>query len=57
MDEIMTVEDVAEVLKVTDTTIRKAITDGKLKAFKQLGRWYVFASDLRDFIKSGQASR
>jgi excisionase family DNA binding protein len=52
MKDIMTVEDVAAYLQVTERTVRAAITDGKLKAYKQFGKWYIMAPDLIDFIRS-----
>lgn len=55
-EKIRTVEEVAELLKVTEATVRKAISDGRLKAFKQFGKWYVFHQDVVQFIRSGQAS-
>lgn len=55
MKEIMTVEEVAEVLKVTERTVRTAISEGKLKAHKQFGKWYVLASDLVAFIQDGKS--
>jgi excisionase family DNA binding protein len=53
MKEIMTVEEVAEYLKVTDRTVRTAINEGKLKAHKQFGKWYVLSADLVAFIQTG----
>jgi excisionase family DNA binding protein len=55
MKEIMTVEEVAEFLNVTDRTVRTAISEGKLKAHKQFGKWYVLSADLVAFIKSGMS--
>lgn len=53
MKEILTVEEVAEVLKVEERTVRKAISEGKLKAYKQFKKWYVLEADLVAFIKAG----
>ena len=55
-EKIMTVEEVAEMLKVTEATVRRAVNEGRLKAFKQFGKWYVFYSDIVAFIKAGQCS-
>jgi excisionase family DNA binding protein len=54
MKEISTVEEVADFLNVNVRTIRQAISEGKLKAYKQFGRWYVLESDLVAFIKAGK---
>lgn len=55
-EKILTVEEVAEMLKVTEATVRRAVNEGRLKAFKQFGKWYVFHGDIVTFIKSGQCS-
>lgn len=55
-EKILTVEEVAEMLKVTDATVRRAVNEGRLKAFKQFGKWYIFHQDIVAFIKSGQCS-
>lgn len=52
----MTIEDVAHSLGVAENTVRKAITEGALKAFKRFGKWYIFESDVTDFIRSGDCS-
>jgi len=41
---------------VAENTVRKAIVEGTLKAFKRLGKWYIFESDVTDFIRSGDCS-
>ena len=38
MQDLYTVHEVAEILKVEDQTIRKYITDGKMKAIKLSNR-------------------
>lgn len=53
MKEIMTVEEVAAFLQVTERTVRSAISEDRLKAYKQFGKWYILAADLIAFIKSG----
>lgn len=54
MKEISTVEEVADFLKVNERTVRQAISEGKLKAYKQFGRWYILEADLVAFIKAGK---
>lgn len=53
---ILTVEGVASMLEVKEATVRKAISESRLKAFKQFGRWYVFYEDLVNFIRAGKES-
>lgn len=52
MKDILTVEEVAAELNVTDRTIRQAINEGKLKAHKKFGKWFILADDLKAFISS-----
>jgi len=56
MEKILTIEDVANSLGVAENTVRKAIVEGTLKAFKRFGKWYIFESDVTDFIRSGDCS-
>ena len=56
MIRIMDIQETAELLAVAEGTVRKAIQEGSLKAFKRFGRWYVFESDVIDFIRSGECS-
>lgn len=55
--EILTTEEVAELLKVTEQTVRKVINDGELKAYKKLNKWFVFYDDVVRFIMSGKSSQ
>ena len=56
MKELLTIEQAAEFLGVAVNTIRKALQEGSLKAFKRFGRWYIFQEDVLDFIRSGECS-
>ncbi len=52
-EEIYTVEEVAEKLKVTKTTVSRRIRDGKLKAFRtngDTGSYRIREEDLRNFL-------
>ncbi len=51
-DDILTIQEVAKVLKVSDRTVYRWIDSGDLKAAK-IGRktYRVFESDLRKFVK------
>jgi len=51
--EIYTVEEVAEKLKVTKTTVSRRIREGKLKAFRtngDTGSYRIREEDLRNFL-------
>lgn len=49
--DVMTPDEVAEMLQATSATVRKAIRDGRLPAEKQpSGVWHVRRSDIEDLI-------
>lgn len=45
-DEYYTIYEVADILKVHHTTIRRAIKDDRLKAFKIGTKWLIKAKDI-----------
>jgi excisionase family DNA binding protein len=45
-DEYYTIYEVADILKVHHTTIRRAINEGRLKAFKIGTKWLIKADDI-----------
>ena len=47
------VEDLVEILKVSDFTIREYIKAGKLKGRKIAKRWLVSEKELEDFLEKG----
>ncbi len=49
---VYTLEEVAEILKVSIATVRKLIEDKTLKAFKVRGQWRVKKEDLDRYIES-----
>jgi excisionase family DNA binding protein len=49
---ILTAEDVAELLNVSERSVRDALNDGSLKGYKKFNRWYVFYQDVVNFIRS-----
>lgn len=65
MDELLTVEEVAAILKVHRYTVKQTyIASGKLKAIrvgvrkpqmKDTRQWRIRRSDLEDFISQGQS--
>lgn len=46
-DEYYTIYEVADILKVHHTTIRRAIKDNRLKAFKIGTKWLIKANDIK----------
>ncbi len=52
MDDILTVEEIADYLKVSRTTIWRWCNDGKLDAFKVGRGWRVRRRDLERFMSS-----
>jgi prophage antirepressor-like protein len=49
---ILTAEDVAELLQISERSVRDALNDGSLKGYKKFARWYVFYQDIVTFIRS-----
>lgn len=49
---ILTAEDVAELLNVSERSVRDVLNDGSLKGYKKFNRWYVFYQDVVTFIRS-----
>jgi excisionase family DNA binding protein len=47
---VYTLEEVAEILKVSVATVRKLVDEKQLKAFKVRGQWRVRKEDLDDYI-------
>jgi excisionase family DNA binding protein len=48
---VYTLEEVAEILKVSVQTIRKLIAEKKLRAFRVGGQWRVRKEDLDKYIE------
>lgn len=49
--EIMTVNEVAEYLKISEVTTYKLVQEGKIPAFKIGRHWRVMRIDLGEFIE------
>lgn len=54
MQDFYTIGQAAEKMQVNERFIRDAISNGKLKAYKQGKRQYILHSDLIDFIRAGK---
>ena len=50
-DEIMTITEVADYLKISEVTTYKFVQDGKISGFKIGRHWRVKRSDLAQFIE------
>ena len=50
MEELLTIEEVSRILKVSVQTVRRMIDEGELKAIKIRGQWRVKREDLQDYI-------
>ena len=53
LDEIYTVGEVAEMLKVSTATVRKLVKDGDLRILKVGSRWRIPESSIRKFVQRG----
>ncbi len=51
VDEVMTIPEVAEYLKVTRQTVHRLLKDGRLKAFKIGRSTRILRSELDKFIE------
>ncbi len=50
MDKLLTIREVAEILRVSERSVNRYIESGKLKASK-IGQWRIKQSDLDEFLK------
>lgn len=48
-DKLLTIEEVAEILRVSTRSVTRYIESGKLKASK-IGVWRIKESDLQEFL-------
>ena len=52
---IITLEEVADILRVSVSTVRRMIEDGELKAGRVRGQWRVLKEDLEEYIRNPQS--
>ena len=50
-DLVYTIDEVAQLLKVSPATVRRLIDDGQLKAIKVRGQVRIRKEDLDDYLK------
>ena len=55
-DEIMTLKEVAEYLKVAEKTAYRLVAEGKLPGFKVGGSWRFKRADIESWIASQRQS-
>lgn len=51
MQELLTVSEVAQLMKVTPQTVLQWIYTKRLKAYKAGGQWRIWSEDLQLFLK------
>jgi len=51
-DKIYTVETAANLLSITQETLRKELRKGTIQGTKKLNRWYILHSQILVFIRS-----
>lgn len=49
IDKLLTIKEVAEILRVSERSVNRYIEAGKLKASK-IGQWRISKKDLEDFL-------
>ena len=49
--DFLTIKEAAEMLDITENTLRETIRKEKLKAYKKFNRWYIFKTDLNNYLK------
>jgi excisionase family DNA binding protein len=53
MDKLLTIKEVAKILRVSERSVNRYIESGKLRASK-IGQWRIKESDLERFLKLTQ---
>lgn len=49
--ELLTVKEVAEILRVSQPTVLRMIDDGELRAIRVRNQWRIRRSDLDDYLQ------
>ncbi len=50
MEELLTIEEVARILRISVQTVRRMIDEGELRAIKIRGQWRIKREDLQNYI-------
>ena len=51
--DLLTVKEVAEILRVSQPTVLRMIDDGELRAIRVRNQWRIRRSDLDDYLQRG----
>jgi excisionase family DNA binding protein len=54
--DLLTVKEVAEILRVSQPTILRMIDDGELRAIRVRNQWRIRRSDLDEYLQRGGSS-
>ena len=54
--DLLTVKEVAEILRVSQPTVLRMIDDGELRAIRVRNQWRIRRSDLEAFLQRGGSS-
>ena len=54
MDRVLTVKEVADIFKVDDRTVRRWVTEGKLKRIENIGAVRIASSEVERIISTGE---
>ena len=54
--DLLTVKEVAEILRVSQPTVLRMIDDGELPAIRVRNQWRIRRSDLDDYLQRGGSS-
>ena len=57
LNDILTIKDVAEYLKLNEKTTYRLVASGKIPAFKVGGTWRFLQSDINNWIEEQSAQR
>jgi excisionase family DNA binding protein len=52
MEKLLTPEEVAKILDISEYTVKEMLRDGELPGKKVRGKWRVKQEDLRDYINT-----
>jgi len=52
-DRLLKVPEIAAEMRADEKTVYRRIRDGKLKAFKEGGRWMIWRSQLLAYLNAG----
>lgn len=52
LKDFLTVKEACQMLDISEFTLRKYLRDGKIKGHKKFGKWFVFADDIKNYLKN-----